>query len=230
MRAIAMRRAQLQDYGPDKGKHDSEKGVHGLGITEKGRLQAVSVGLHLARNQIELNTIYSGTHDRHIETMEVISNTYRTASNFEPDVRRFEPIDDLSFTKEHGLEAWERGLSQTEWLQEWIDGKLSSHETRSEIRERIRGAKEEIMDAHSEDATVLMVSSTIPVLMLVEEATKMPIEEMEVLVNNTGIFEFEWRPDHSQALQLNATPHLPRGLRTREFNVHDKSTVSHSIC
>lgn len=214
MKVHAFRRANIEGFAPEKGAED-------YGVTEIGRIQSTLLGTYLARNSVEPAAIYTGTSSRHRKTASLIRRALKSACGVAPDIVEFEGIDDVHWTTEGLQTCYERGLYQQEWVKGWATGDIETRETLPEARERIRMAKETLVEEHGDDETLLLVTSAIPLQLFVEDALGTSIDAAQFPADNTGLYEFEWSADESSINYINSTPHLFGGLVTREFFIDE---------
>lgn len=203
MHAYVVRRAALRE--DDDGRYT---------ISETGRLQAELLAAHLAREPEPVAAVYTGTSDRHRETVAVLSAVFDRASGRDITVRDLPELDDVPWPEEALEYCIEEGLGQRAWVRAWAAGDLDLGEPPSAVRERVLDAKETIQKEQSTDATVLVVTSAVPVLSLTMDALGGSVTETVLPVNNAALFGLRWGPSDT-AVQLNATPHLTGDLLTR---------------
>ena len=204
MQAYAIRRAAL---------HEDDDGRYTL--SETGRLQAELLAAHLAGQPEPVEAVYTGTSDRHRETVTVLSSVFDLVSGRDVPVRELPELDDVPWPKETLQHCIEEGLGQREWVQAWVEGDLDLGETPAEVRDRVLEAKGAIRDDRPGDATVLAVTSAVPLLALAMDALGGSVTETALPVNNTALFDLRWGTSDT-AVQLNATPHLTGDLLTRD--------------
>ncbi len=204
MQAYAVRRAAL---------HEDDDGRYS--ISETGRLQAELLAAHLARQPEPVEAVYTGTSDRHRETVAVLSAVFDRVSGRDIPVRELPELDDVPWPEEAFQYCIEEGLGQREWMRAWATGDLDLGETPADVRSRLLAAKATIREAQPEDATVLAVTSAVPVLALTMDALGGSVTDTVLPVNNTALFELRWGASDT-AVQLNATPHLSGDLLTRD--------------
>jgi broad specificity phosphatase PhoE len=210
MKVYAFRRANIEPFAPQKGAED-------YGVTPTGRVQATLLGVYFTRHGIEPTAIYTGTSSRHRETASLIRTALSAARGWTPDIVEIEGIDDVHWTAEGLQYCYEQGLYQQEWIGGWATGKIETDESLSAARDRLQAAQETLVAEHDANETLLLVTSAIPIQLLLEDALGTSIEEAQFPADNTGVFEFEWDSDGSSVDRLNAAPHLFGGLVTREF-------------
>ena len=203
MQAYVVRRAALHE---DEGRYT---------ISETGRLQAELLATHLSRQPEPVEAVYTGTSDRHRETVAVLSEVFDLVSGRDVPVRELPELDDVPWPMEALQHCIEEGLGQREWAQAWVEGDLDLGETPADVRSRVLEAKEAVRNDRPEDATVLAVTSAVPVLALTMDALGGSATETVLPVNNTALFDLRWETSDT-AVQLNATPHLSDGLLTRD--------------
>jgi len=204
MQAYAVRRAAL---------HEDDDGRYTM--SETGRLQAELLAAHLRRQPEPVEAVYAGTSDRHRETVEVLSAVFDLVSGRDVPVRELPELDDVPWPKEALQHCIEEGLGQREWVRAWAEGDLDLDETPADIRSRVLEAKETIREAESGDATVLAVTSAVPLLALAMDVLGGSVTGTVLPVNNTALFDLRWG-DTDTAVGLNATPHLTGDLLTRD--------------
>lgn len=204
MQAYVVRRAALHEDG--EGRYT---------ISETGRLQAELLAAHLARQPEPIETVYTGTSDRHRETVAVLSAVFDRVSGRDVPVRELPELDDVPWPEEAFQYCIEEGLGQREWMRAWATGDLDLGETPADVRSRLLAAKATIRDDQPEDAAVLAVTSAVPVLALTMDALGGSVTDTVLPVNNTALFDLRWGVSET-AVQLNATPHLSGDLLTRD--------------
>lgn len=207
MQAYVVRRAAL---------HEDEDGRYTM--SETGRLQAELLATHLARQPEPVEAVYTGTSDRHHETVTVLSAVFEAVSGRETAVRELSALDDVPWSEEPLQYCIKESLGQREWGRAWAEGDLDLGETPADVRSRVQDAKKTVRGDHFEDATVLVVTSAVPLLALTMDALGASVTETVLPVNNTALFDLRWGAVDT-AVQLNATPHLSESLLTRNgFN------------
>ncbi len=204
MQAYVVRRATL--YEDDDGRYT---------LSETGRLQAELLAAHLARQPEPVEAVYTGTSDRHHETVAVLSSVFDLVSDRDTPVRELPELDDVPWPEESLQYCIEEGLGQREWGRLWAEGDLDLGETPADVRSRVLQAKAAVRGDQPEDATVLAVTSAAPVLALTMDALGGSVTETVLPVNNTALFDLRWGASDT-AVQLNATPHLSGDLLTRD--------------
>lgn len=203
MRTYVVRRAKI---------HEDESGDYT--VSEIGRLQTERLADHLLERPAELDAIYTGTNDRHRETAAILSDVFELVADREVPVQELAELDDVPWPRDALRYCFGEGPKQREWVRMWIDGELDLGESPADVRERVLAARRSIVEERSADATVLVVTSVVPLLALTADALDLPIEQIPLPADNTALFEFGW--DESDPVrQLNATPHLRENLLTR---------------
>lgn len=204
MHAYVVRRAAL---------HENEEGRYTM--SETGRLQAELLAAHLCRQPEPVAAVYTGPSDRHRETVAALSEVFELGSSRDVPVRELGELDDVSWSREALRHCIEEGLGQREWVRAWAQGDLDLGEQPSAVRDRVLEAKAAIRRDQPADATVLVVTSAVPLLALAMDALGGSVTGTVLPVNNTALFDLRWG-DTDTAVQLNATPHLTGDLLTRD--------------
>lgn len=208
MRVTAVRRAQIDPFDPEQPPSE-------FGLTERGRVQARLLGARLAREHPP-ETIYTGDSDRHRDTAALVARTVETVTGDRPPVETDEALDDIAWTMEALRYCAEESLPLLEWTRRWKRGDLPVEESVAEARERVGALPERLLDAHDADASVLCVTSAVPVQLLACDALGTSVEETGLPVANCAVSAFDWSPDDREAATLNDTSHLPGRLVTRD--------------
>ncbi len=202
MRAYVTRRARI---------HKTESGYE---VSEEGRLQSELLANQFVQTQQPIDVIYSGTSSRHRQTATILADTFDVLTGERPSVRDREGLDDLPWPRDAFQYCMDEGLSQTEWVTRWVENDLDLGMSVPDARDRVLTTKREIQSELDDSASALIVTSVVPLLLLTMEAIESSISESRLPVDNTALFEFRWNTSN-QVFQLNATPHLPDQLRTR---------------
>jgi broad specificity phosphatase PhoE len=207
-----IRRARVDEYHP-------EKPGEAYSVNDVGQLQAQLLATHLFQDQQTPAYIYTGTSSRHQETTDIIADTIKHISGMSPETHQLPDLQDVRWTQEALQTCYEEALSQREWSKLMARGELPFDETVSDVQQRVREARGKIVTETPSDAAVLVVTSAIPLQLLVYEELDLSLSEIPLPVDNTGIFEFTWDDQDGDVHQLNSTPHLPGTLATRDYFV-----------
>lgn len=210
MRLFAMRRANVDAFEPGKGASDYD-------ITETGRYQAIFVARHFANRGVSFADIYTGTSSRHRKTADLIADTISEIQGRGPSVTERECLDDVQWTEPALETCYERGLGQRAWISAWADGSLDTGETLSEARSRVLEGVSSLVADHGTADAVLLITSAIPMNLLVADALGTDVDQVQVQVDNTGIFEFDREDGQNEVVQLNALGHLTESMLTRGY-------------
>jgi len=143
MQAYVVRRAALRE--DEDGRYT---------MSETGRLQAELLATHLARQPEPVEAVYTGTADRHHETVTVLSAVFEAVSGRETAVRELSALDDVPWSEEPLQYCIKESLGQRKWGRAWAEGDRDPDETPADVRSRVQDAKETVRGDHSEDATV----------------------------------------------------------------------------
>jgi len=206
MRAIAVRRARIGEFDPEKPPAE-------YGLTERGCVQSRLLGARLARDG-GVDAVYTGDSDRHRETADLVVGTVEAITDDRPPVDTESGLDDIAWTADALAECAEAGHTQAEWIDRWADGGLPIEESVAEARERLADLATRLADRHDPDDTVLLVTSTVPVGVLACDAMGTDFAATELTVANAALSSFEWRDDGRSLGAFNDTSHLPGELVT----------------
>ncbi len=213
------RRAKVDEYRPDKPPDE-------YSVTAVGRLQAHLLATRLYETQAIPDIVYSGSSARHRETADVIARTIGRITGTQPEVQTLTELRDAEWTTRALQTCYDEVLSQREWSKRMARGELSFDETVSEVQDRLRTARHEIVANTDSEASVLVVTSAIPVQLLVFEVLELDLSNTALPVNNMGIFELTWGQRSDSVRQLNSTSHLPGNLQTRDYFVSSNRSES----
>lgn len=206
MRATAVRRARIDAY-------DADRPLAAYDLTERGRTQSRLLGARLARADPPA-VIYTGESDRHRATATGVAGTIEAVTDDRPALEVEADLNDLAWTREALETCQSEGLSQAEWHHRWLDGALTIDETAEEARHRLRALSDRLAGRHDQAEHVLLVTSAMPVLLLLCEAMGSAIEETDLSVANAAVNILEWTGPEREVSTINDTAHLPGGLVT----------------
>lgn len=208
MRAIAVRRAQIEPFDP-------EAPADGYGLTERGRVQSRLLGARLAREGAP-DVVYTGESDRHRATADVVVGTIEAVTGDRPPVEVDEGLDDVAWTLDALRTCYEERLTQRAWMRRWLAGELAIEESAETARERVRGLATRLVEAHPSDARLLLVTSAVPVVLCLCEAMGTTIEEIDLSIANAAVNAVEWGADQRALVAVNDAGHLPGALVTTD--------------
>ncbi|MFB6171721.1 MAG: histidine phosphatase family protein [Haloarculaceae archaeon] len=208
MRLTAVRRAQIDPFDPDRPPAAYD-------LTERGRVQARLLGARLARENPP-DAVYTGDSDRHRDTAAVVAGTVEAITGDRPPVETDAGLDDVAWTMDALLTCHEDGLPQVEWSRRWAAGDLPIEEDVTAVRDRVCALADRLADDRDPDASLLVVTSAVPIQVLASAALGIDLATARLPVANAARFAFDWAADRRTVEALNDAAHLPGALATRD--------------
>lgn len=185
MRIILIRHGQTQwnSEGRVQGRTD-------IPLNARGMAQAEAVGEWLSGRKID--AVYASPLMRAHDTAKAIADRHNLC------VKLLDEMIEIEFGLWEGKTS--RELSK-EFPEFWVDWSWHLDEEKSAmmraesayaILARAKRAVSAVMDENAADATVAIVSHTMPIKLLMADAVGIPLENMrQVKVDNCGVCEFE---------------------------------------
>lgn len=185
MRIVLIRHGQTQwnSEGRVQGRTD-------IPLNARGMAQAEAVGEWLSGRKID--AVYASPLMRAHDTAKAIADRHNLC------VKLLDEMIEIEFGLWEGKTS--RELSK-EFPEFWVDWSWHLDEEKSAmmraesayaILARAKRAVSAVMDENAADATVAIVSHTMPIKLLMADAVGIPLENMrQVKVDNCGVCEFE---------------------------------------
>lgn len=208
MQLFLTRHGEMETYDP-------EKSLRNHGISSLGVVQSIFLGEQLAK-RVDEPTLYTGPSERHLETANLVSDTFESLGGGHVDKIVVEEFDDARWGSEAILSAGERSLNQREWIDALVKGELPIDEPFPEVRERVLGGLSEIREGKT--GPVVVVTSLVVVLIIASEVLDVMLEPPQIHADNACITELNLMDKKDIVVQLNSTGHLPGGSVTDSWS------------